>query len=324
MTKKYNKLVDDLRLLAAILVVAIHTGPFASMPMVNYFITNIIGRFAVPYFFALSGYYFYKKLERTDSSEHFNQLKKTLFNLLKLYALTLILYVPVWLYLNDFSISLFISDLLWNGIHYHLWYFPALLIGMVVVYVMYKKLTTKQIFIIVAILYLFGAMINVYGPLLGEETLSLILNTIGTPRNGIFFAPLFVFIGHVLARFPVKFKRWVGWLSLVLFIGEGILWFVLGTPDPLNAMFLTLPIATYFLMNEILERTTKTHGSSFYHQLSLYVYVIHPIVILGLRLIVSLLNMELNFTLLFVMASLLSLVCAYVYDQLKGYYEKNA
>ena len=56
---KRNLHIDFMRIIAAILVVIIHTPPFTGIhPLLTYSIVDVLPRIAVPYFFAISGYYF--------------------------------------------------------------------------------------------------------------------------------------------------------------------------------------------------------------------------------------------------------------------------
>ena len=56
---------DRFRLPAALLVVAIHTGPLLSVsPLANDLLTDIWGRIAVPFFFAVSGWFLVPRLRR--------------------------------------------------------------------------------------------------------------------------------------------------------------------------------------------------------------------------------------------------------------------
>ena len=323
--KRFNKLIDDLRIIAAILVVAIHTAPlFEYNEFISYFITNIIGRLAVPYFFVLSGYFLFKKFKHQNDEERMETFVKTEKNLLIMYGLTLIIYIPVWLYLHGLDFGKFVVDLLWNGMHYHLWYFPALIVGVGIVYFLYNRLNTRKTFILLALLYLFGSIFNVYGTVLPESFVTGVMGVIGNPRNGIFFAPLFIFIGRILAEHQLRFKDGVIYLMVALFIAEPVILYFAKLSDPLNAMFLTLPLAIYLLMTKVLNTKSSTHSSVFYHNVSLYLYVIHPVVILGNRLIIGkVLDMELTNTLNFVLTLLISLVVSYGYQFVKDQYEKN-
>ena len=55
--------IDGVKLLAALLVVAIHTGPLLSFDAyAEFLLTGVIGRLAVPFFFMASGFLFFRKL----------------------------------------------------------------------------------------------------------------------------------------------------------------------------------------------------------------------------------------------------------------------
>ena len=60
--KRYNS-IDVFRLVCAIMIVSIHTQPLSDInSFAGYFASGIITRFAVPYFFVVSGYFYYDKL----------------------------------------------------------------------------------------------------------------------------------------------------------------------------------------------------------------------------------------------------------------------
>lgn len=49
---------DIFRIIAAILVIAIHTSPLRSVnAAANHFVTGVAARIAVPFFFAMTGYF---------------------------------------------------------------------------------------------------------------------------------------------------------------------------------------------------------------------------------------------------------------------------
>ena len=86
---------DRFRLPAALLVIAVHTGPLLSVSVpANDLITDIWGRIAVPFFFAVSGWFLVPRLEREGLSALLPFLKKTL----GLYALAALLYLPLNFY----------------------------------------------------------------------------------------------------------------------------------------------------------------------------------------------------------------------------------
>ena len=80
---------DRFRLPAALQVIAVHTGPLLSVsPLANDLITDIWGRIAVPFFFAVSGWFLVPRLEREGAAALGPFLKK----ILGLYALSALLY----------------------------------------------------------------------------------------------------------------------------------------------------------------------------------------------------------------------------------------
>ena len=147
---------DRFRLPAALLVVAIHTGPLLSVsPLANDLLTDIWGRIAVPFFFAVSGWFLVPRLRREGAAALGPFLKKTLL----LYLLSALLYLPLNLYnhtLADSGASL-LRDIFFNGTFYHLWYFPALALGACIVFVLVRGLG-KWAWLPAVLLYLVGLL----------------------------------------------------------------------------------------------------------------------------------------------------------------------
>ena len=120
--------LDAFRLIAAILVIAIHTSPLSDISSAaDFILTRIIARIAVPFFFMTSGFFLFK--DGTDKEKLKTFLKSTAI----LYAVSIILYLPVNIYSGYFSTDMLlpniIKDLIFDGTFYHLWYLPAALSG---------------------------------------------------------------------------------------------------------------------------------------------------------------------------------------------------
>ena len=245
---------DRFRLPAALLVVAIHTGPLLSVsPLANDLLTDIWGRIAVPFFFAVSGWFLVPRLRREGAAALGPFLKKTLL----LYLLSALLYLPLNLYnhtLADSGASL-LRDIFFNGTFYHLWYFPALALGACIVWALVRGLG-RWAWLPAVLLYLVG--------LLGDSWYGL---TAALPplraayegmflcfdytRNGLFSTPIFLLLGGWLAQRPRRNRPGLygaGLLaSLVLLTAEGLLvkHFDLSRFD---ALYLTLPLCVGFLL----------------------------------------------------------------------------
>ena len=62
--------LDRFRLLAAVLVVAIHTSPLTTYTALgDFYLTRVLGRVAVPFFLMVSGYFLAEKGWRTEDSD---------------------------------------------------------------------------------------------------------------------------------------------------------------------------------------------------------------------------------------------------------------
>lgn len=62
MAKTRNYTIDQLRLIMALLIVALHSNPFAEYnSFVSYFPSQVLSRLGVPFFAAVAGYYFFSE-----------------------------------------------------------------------------------------------------------------------------------------------------------------------------------------------------------------------------------------------------------------------
>lgn len=159
MNKKIN--IDVARFVVSFLVIAIHISPFININQdINFFFTRVLGRIAVPLFFMITGYFVIDGCLKDKS-----KLKKYTIKILKIYLFCIILYLPINIYMGKFNnISIFsiVKDILINGTLYHLWYFPALILGIWITYYFIKKLGNRKTFIIVIVLYIIGLLGDSY------------------------------------------------------------------------------------------------------------------------------------------------------------------
>lgn len=200
--KQYDGL-DYFKITAAFLVIAIHTSPFASFSEgADFIFTRVIARTAVPFFFMVTGYFLLPQYlfgRSMDQRPLLHSIKKHML----LYAAAILLYLPVGLYAGHFeemSAGGFLRMLLVDGTFYHLWYLPAALLGMVIVWFMGTRLPFGALTGISVVLYavgLFGD--SYYGltmriPFL-KEIYDVIFSVSSYTRNGLFYAPVFLVMG---------------------------------------------------------------------------------------------------------------------------------
>ena len=160
--KRYD-MVNVMRIVCALLVMCIHFVAFSCLGDNIYYITsNFICRIAVPFFFISSGYFFYSKYEKKG------YVKKYLLKLSGIYAVVSIIETIVYfpLFLNEMIKEegvLFAAKLyLLNSIDGILWFFPTLIISVIVVYLFLKKNYIKPLILLSIALFLLALMGDSY------------------------------------------------------------------------------------------------------------------------------------------------------------------
>ena len=100
--------LDRFRLLAAVLVVCIHTGPLSSVsPSWDFWLTRVLARTAVPFFFMVSGYF----LAQNEWKNTGRFLKKAIL----VYLAAITLYLPLNLYNGGYGPLEWAKKLLFDG-----------------------------------------------------------------------------------------------------------------------------------------------------------------------------------------------------------------
>lgn len=237
---KFNG-IDLMKFICSYLVCIIHIKPFYSDSFeyadeINFFLQNCFCRLAVPFFFLVSGFLFFRKLN----------LKNIDTGYVKFYCFRLLRLFGTW------SMLLFIGG---NG---QLWYLKALVVAVLILTILFKlKIKIKYIFIITFILYFIGLLGDSYSwliDLFSNKFLSIGFigyeKIFSTTRNGVFFGAFFVLLGvlfaHVSFKIDVKLTV-VGFLvsTIMMFFEVFILkeYFVSKGYN----MFLSLIPAVFFL-----------------------------------------------------------------------------
>ena len=279
--------LDDFRLLAAALVVCIHTSPLTSfLPLGDFWLTRVLARVAVPFFFMVSGCF----LARND----WRHLGKFLKKMVLIYLGTVVLYLPLNWYNGGMPLARWPRALLVDGTFYHLWYFPAAILGVIVARQLWR-LGLPRGLALAGLLYLIGLGGDSYYGLVAQVPAlkgmyQVIFGLCSYTRNGLFFAPLFVLLGAAGVR--LKSQKLAG-LGFVLSLGgmtaEG-LWLHRLDVQRHDSMYLLLPVCMVFLFSLLLgaNRGRNRQGA----RVSLLVYVLHPWCIVLLRAGARVLGLE--------------------------------
>jgi len=228
--KKTVPTLDLFRLAAVLLVVMNHTSPLADVSaMADFWLTRVLARVAVPFFLMTTGYF----LSRNHWAGVGRQLKK----LCLLYGVCILLYLPVNLYAGSFTGPAdVLRKLLVDGTFYHLWYFPATILGIVIARWL-SRLGLRVALPVAALLYLIGLGGDSYYGLVSQIPLLRtlydgIFTLCGYTRNGLFFAPLFLLLGAAGRRWNQKLSLAGFFLSLAAMSAEGLWLPSHGCPAP--------------------------------------------------------------------------------------------
>ena len=286
--------IDYFRCVAAFLVIAIHTSIFTTYSkQFDMMATRIIARIAVPFFFATTGFFLSPSYSKDNS-----RLAKLVKKMSVIYAFSIIIYIPINIYNGYFSTEYLlpniIKDIVFDGTMYHLWYFPAVIIGATIVWFLTKKFGIKRTFAVTLFLYAVGIFgDSLYGVSqkipFAECFYRHIFEVSDYTRNGIFFAPVFITVGAIISDRSVSIsalKCAAGFvISFIFMLAEGIIVHRAGLVRH-DSMYIFLIPCTYYLFSLLTFWRGERKASL--RTFSLVVYIIHPLMIVAVRLLAKL------------------------------------
>ena len=261
--------LDRFRLAAAVLVIAVHTSPLASCwPAGDFWLTRVLGRVAVPFFLMVSG----RLLARGDWRSTGRFLKKDA----ALYGAAIVIYLPLNGYAGQLSPD-FLRRLVTDGTFYHLWYFPAVLLGVPIARRLHRLGQTRAL-LLAGALYLLGLGGDSYYGLASRLPGAAafyggVFRLFSYTRNGLFYVPLFLLLGAAELRLPRR--RAAGGLACALaaMTAEG-LWLRSLDAQRHDSMYLALPLAMVCLFSLLLEADRGEDRAL--RRLASLVYLVHP------------------------------------------------
>lgn len=230
---KQYKSIDLAKFVCALLIIILHTAPFASYSKVlTVGFRNIITVIAVPFFFVASGFIAFKKIDAQESDNKAKYVKKYLMRLVIMYLIWSAIYftfvVIKWTRAEDFSVLYvleYVKDFFFEGSYQTIWFLPALFAATLIVYLLRKKLPYKTIFIISAVIYLFtlGGS-SYYGLVCKVPFVKAIYDVyysfFDSIKNGVCFGMIFVSMGAMLAegeqKIVEKTKTWKVFVALII------------------------------------------------------------------------------------------------------------
>ncbi len=277
--------IDCFRMIAALLIVAIHTSPLLSFnETADFILTRIIGRVAVPFFFMTSGFFLISRYSCNNE-----KLKTFIKKTAVIYGIAIVIYIPINIYKGYFSMDNLlpniIKDIIFDGTFYHLWYLPASIIGAALAWYMVRRLGYSKALIISVLLYIIGLFGDSYFGIAEQidvlkQFYSLIFQVSDYTRNGIFFAPIFFVLGGMIADTNVKRSlqingmAFAGTFALMVIEAMTLHTFNVQRHD---SMYIFLPVCMFFLFHLLLY--WKERRFALIRMAALIVYIIHPMMI---------------------------------------------
>jgi fucose 4-O-acetylase-like acetyltransferase len=298
---KRNYAFDFIKFFAILAVVVIHTVPKDSL--IGLFVLDNISRFAVPFFFATSGYLFGKKVIVNEKSVLY--FKKYVIKIFKLYVSWLVFYTiydvlkifikgsnvqqELTKYFNEFTLI----NLMYYGkgtSGYQLWFLISLIWSILILYIFFRMKKVALLFItsLLNLIGLFGQSYSIF--------FEFPLNTRDALFIGLFYTTLGFFFSFTLEE---KAKQQYNKAYLYLFIFFSSLQVIEGyILDKglsssgeyfVSTIFLTSSLFFYILTNKQLGKglfITKIGGNA------LGIYIIHVLFIDVIDMTLNLLDLN--------------------------------
>lgn len=238
---QYNT-IDLIKFLCAIAVCLIHVPVFPDEPTklmlyINFGFKNYLCRIAVPFFFTVSGFLLFRKMELYEPNE----------SVIRNYCFKMLRFIGIW------------YILLTIGGTVQLWYLGGTVVAVILLSLCLRfRLRLSTIGLIACLLYAVGLFGDAYygfvEPLRGIPLIRYIFILYEfffvTTRNGVFMGFLFVFMGAILAHSKFKISLLAAatgfCISMLLGFAEAYLLQSNGIPAEHN-MYLFIPPAVFFL-----------------------------------------------------------------------------
>lgn len=305
--------IDYFRVVAALLVVAIHTYPLASLgATADFVLTRGVGRVAVPFFFMASAFFLFAP--GADGTPRARKWTRFLVRTAWLYAAAILLYIPLNVYTGTIREwkhwPSALRALLVDGTFYHLWYLPASLVGAAIVGALLTRLRIGCVLALSTGLYAIGLLGDSYYGLAAQapplKTFYDALFLFGDyTRNGLFMAPVFFALGALLAkreaargasgsppqgRAAVRAPLVPLAVSVALLTAEALVLRRYELPRH-DSMYVMLAPSLYFLFQSLLAWKGRA-APALLRPMALHIYIVHPLIIVLVRGLAEALQLE--------------------------------
>lgn len=280
--------IDIFKFIFSICIIAIHTDCFIMFEKFNWYITHMVFRLAVPFFFVCSGYFYTKKV-----LNNYIDIKNITRSYIKKLTIPFFFWLLVGLIISEYKNTfqnniLYTIYLLFKKIVFYpwgaLWYILALIVSIFILSKFYSKKRFIEPVIVGFILYLFALVCNSYYFVINncflKEIVNKYMNIFISARNGLFVGLLFTSVGGLLYKISIKRNEPRIVQESFLFLFFFILLFIEVTIVRKNiflddsSLFLTLPILSFLLVSILLKIKTNRSYLNL-RKMSIILYLVH-------------------------------------------------
>jgi len=299
--------LDRFRVIVALLVITNHTSALASInDGADFFLTRVLARIVVPFFLMVTGHFVAAKW-MTPSPRNVPRLIKYLRKTALYYGFCILLYLPIGIYAGhyqDITLGSILRMLIFDGTFYHLWYFPACILGMLLVYLMSRAFSLRVMTAISAVLYIIGLFGDSYFGLTQKVPALNAVYEFGFrffsyTRNGLFLAPLFLVMGIWMAKLTEEQEKEPDHQTLPFCLASLILSFAIMTVEAFLLRYFELPrhdsmylalVPTMFFLYQCLIYLPK-QPSPRCRTAATWIYILHPAFIVVVRALAKVLHL---------------------------------
>lgn len=288
--------IDVAKFICALLIITIHTRPFSGISgLLDFYLSDAISRVAVPLFFAISGYFFFRSLcYENGKIVNCTSNRKRLLKYLKRFGLLYvgfalfytILQLPGWYRAGWWGMTAVKDSFLaffFRGSYYHLWYLLALVYALPLAYLLFSYVSIRYCAIIISVLWCIECLLYSYNwiSLTASSSLNWLTNHFPIVFDAVFRAIPLLGVGIVAMRYPFRHKNqtvFCATFSIIAYIAEAsILHFCTPNGERYSYLIFT-PVMAYFVLQMLLLIPVKERPilGKILRNSSLLIYCIHP------------------------------------------------
>lgn len=200
--------IDLFRFIGAFFIMLLHTE-YGNLPDVYVNAIRLSGRWAVPFFFIVSGYFLSSKI--VSKNLPISTIEKSVFRLFTLLVVSSVVYILVNFY-HTGNLFFKIENVL-TGTNFHLWFLGSLILGYLIIWYMYALNNGKGLGLFSIIILSCALITDSYDVVIGK--------TLAYEAARFMLSVPFLYGGILLAKKKYKANHW--WIyTLITLAGYGI------------------------------------------------------------------------------------------------------